>query len=545
MFYGLPIHIMRDLFMTGRSFAKRLTAFLRYRRATQDMNKRYEDATVEDIQREDTCIICREEMRPWSVTNPQAPAAAPGALPPARPAATVNERSRPKKLPCGHILHLGCLKSWLERQQVCPTCRRSVVDNGQAPRGAANNANPAGQGNQPPVPGQQDGPGAAPAGRGAGRGMRMLNLGPLRVGFGQANLQDLAQGLGGPQAGQDNAVAGGPRVYGLELGFPRRLQPQPQAQGTANLSGTNTLQDTLQQIEQQIVAEIRSLQVTQQELQLVQLLQAELARLRLVQAGATDPLAANFQMPQMPQLGPLNARHTTPFFNAVPQLQRHGARSNASAIPAGSADLPPGVTIPDGWSLLPLQRLDVGQAGTVPVSGPASNAGLAPTATTTQNVTTPPTGTSNNTLTPTPTTHAENHSQASSVDSSDTNAIHTPPSVTADQSISTAPNTTMPSTMTAGIAPALNTTSNLSAVPNWASSQLFTGPSLTSNGINTSVNPAQPPSSVDEQPSTDAITSASGLTETPIDDSSEDRRREKGKAKAATVEDTVDEAEEA
>ncbi|CCD42890.1 similar to gi/6227002/gb/AAF06038.1/AC009360_3 Contains a PF/00097 Zinc finger [Botrytis cinerea T4] len=114
-FYGLPIHIMRDLFVTARSFVKRLTAFLRYRRATHDMNSRYEDATVEDIQREDTCIICREEMRPWSVTNPPVPA---GAQP--RPG-TVNERTRPKKLPCGHIHHLGCLKSWLERQQECPT----------------------------------------------------------------------------------------------------------------------------------------------------------------------------------------------------------------------------------------------------------------------------------------------------------------------------------------------------------------------------------------------------------------------------------------
>jgi E3 ubiquitin-protein ligase synoviolin len=547
MFYGLPIHIMRDLFMTGRSFAKRLTAFLRYRRATQDMNKRYEDATVEDIQREDTCIICREEMRPWSVTNPQAPAAGPGALPPARQAATVNERSRPKKLPCGHILHLGCLKSWLERQQVCPTCRRSVVDNEQPPRGAANNANPAGQGNQPPAPGQQDGPGAPPAGgRGAGHGMRMLNLGPLRVGFGQANLQDLAQGLGGPQQAQENAVAGGPRVYGLELGFPRRVQPQPQAQGTANLTGTNTLQDTLHQIEHQIVAEIRSLQVAQQELQLVELLQAELTRLRLMQAGATDPLTANFQMPQMPQLRPLNARHThaAPFFNAVPHLQRHRSRPNGSAIPAGSADLPPGVTIPEGWSLLPLQRLDdtsVTQAGTVPVSGPATNAGLAPTATTTQTVNSPMTGTSNNTPTPTPTTHAENHSQASSVDSSDTNAIHTPPSVTADQSISTVSNTTIPSTTTTSNVPASSTPANPSTFPDWAT-QLFSGPSLTGNSINTSASLAPPPSSVQEQPPTYAIAS-SGLNEASSDDISEERMRDKGKAKAATVEDTIDEAE--
>jgi len=29
---------------------------------------------------------------------------------------------RAKKLPCGHILHLHCLRSWLERQQICPIC---------------------------------------------------------------------------------------------------------------------------------------------------------------------------------------------------------------------------------------------------------------------------------------------------------------------------------------------------------------------------------------------------------------------------------------
>src|SRR5258706_14072649 len=53
-FYGLPIHITRDLFLTARSFAKRLTAFIKYRNATKDMNRRYPDATVEEIQREDT-----------------------------------------------------------------------------------------------------------------------------------------------------------------------------------------------------------------------------------------------------------------------------------------------------------------------------------------------------------------------------------------------------------------------------------------------------------------------------------------------------------
>jgi E3 ubiquitin-protein ligase synoviolin len=556
MFYGLPIHIMRDLFMTARSFTKRLAAFLRYRRATHDMNNKYEDATVEDIQREDTCIICREEMRPWSVTNPAVPPAAPGAAPPARPA-TTNERSRPKKLPCGHILHLGCLKSWLERQQVCPTCRRPVVDRPAVP-GAAN-ANPA-QGAQPPVPGQQDGPGAPPpaAGRDAGRGMRMLNLGPLRVGFGQANLRDLAQGFGNNQQVQDNPAAAGPRVYGLELGFPRLRQPQPQGQGTAtNVSGPESLPDHLQQIERHIMEEIRSLQVAQSELQLVQLLQAELARLRLMQNEGADPLAANLQMPQMPQLGPLGTRNAPPFPMPTPQMQRHGVRPNTAAIPAGSADLPPGVTIPEGWTLLPLQRLDgptVTQTGSVPVlpTGPAANLGSAPTATTQPARTISPTiESSNNTLTPTPTVNPENQSQTSSVDSSDTNAIHTPPSISADQSnisVVNTTNTASQSTATSNNAPEslAMSTSDPPVLPNWGSSQLFSGPSRAVENVNTAESSsAPPPLSGEGQSSTVVGSSDSALSgeRREEDADAEESKQNKGKGRAATVEDTIDEAE--
>ena len=543
--------------MTTRSFVKRLSAFIRYRRATQDMNAKYEDASVEDIQREDTCIICREEMRPWSETNPQPPPAAPGALPPARPAATTNERSRPKKLPCGHILHLGCLKSWLERQQVCPTCRRSVTDPPQAAPAAGNNANPAVPDAPQPHPGQQNGPGAPPppAGRGAGRGMRMLNLGPIRVGFGQANLQDMAQGLGAPQPGQDNGVAGGARVYGLELGFPGRHRPQPQTQG-ANPPGPISIQDHLQQIENQIVTEIRSLQISQQELQLVQLLQVELSRLRLMQHGAADPLpppGANVQMPQVPRIfqpGPnMYQRPVTPQL----QMQRHGARANTSAIPAGSADLPPGVVIPEGWTLLPLQRLDgpagagvpsVTQTGTVPASGPAA----APTATTNQTVTSPTSGTSNNTLTPTPAMNPDNQSHTSSADSSDSNAIHTPPSITADQSGSssaTLQNTTVPSTTTTTDPPQAN--SDPSVLPNWGASQLFSGSSLApANTSEDSVSSWPTRRTEDESAAvrnalrrTWSNTATNGGTE----DSEEKQRKDKGKGKAVSVEDVEDEAE--
>ena len=36
-----------------------------------------------------------------------------------------------KKLPCNHIFHTSCLRSWFQRQQTCPTCRMDVL---QAPR---------------------------------------------------------------------------------------------------------------------------------------------------------------------------------------------------------------------------------------------------------------------------------------------------------------------------------------------------------------------------------------------------------------------------
>jgi len=68
-----------------------------------------------------------------------------------------------KKLPCGHIFHTVCLRSWFQRQQTCPTCRlnilRTPLTSTQPPQ-AANNANnnnngrPEQQQNQPQQPQQ-------------------------------------------------------------------------------------------------------------------------------------------------------------------------------------------------------------------------------------------------------------------------------------------------------------------------------------------------------------------------------------------------------
>lgn len=63
------------------------------------MNTLYPDATPEELQLSDNiCIICREDMV-----------------------------SSSKKLPCGHIFHTACLRSWFQRQQTCPTCRLNIL----------------------------------------------------------------------------------------------------------------------------------------------------------------------------------------------------------------------------------------------------------------------------------------------------------------------------------------------------------------------------------------------------------------------------------
>ena len=98
-FYGIPLHIVRDLYNAFGNFKKRIADFIRYRRVILHMNERFPAATAEELSNVDaTCIICREEM-----VYPNA-----------------------RKLPCGHIFHFDCLRSWLEENTTCPTCRNPV-----------------------------------------------------------------------------------------------------------------------------------------------------------------------------------------------------------------------------------------------------------------------------------------------------------------------------------------------------------------------------------------------------------------------------------
>jgi len=121
--YTLPLFAVRPMYLTMRAFKKAFNDVVLSRRAIHNMNTLYPDATPEELSNTDNvCIICREEM-----TDPSAT----------------------KKLPCGHIFHRTCLRSWFQRQQTCPTCRLDVL------RAPASASQPQQQAAQPPQNNQQ------------------------------------------------------------------------------------------------------------------------------------------------------------------------------------------------------------------------------------------------------------------------------------------------------------------------------------------------------------------------------------------------------
>lgn len=97
--HTFPLFIIRPMYLTMRSFKRALNDVVLSRRAISNMNTLYPDATPEELTAVDNvCIICREEMLTGA-----------------------------KKLPCGHIFHASCLRSWFQRQQTCPTCRMDIL----------------------------------------------------------------------------------------------------------------------------------------------------------------------------------------------------------------------------------------------------------------------------------------------------------------------------------------------------------------------------------------------------------------------------------
>lgn len=99
--HTFPLFAIRPMYLTVRAFQKAAQDVILSRRAIRNMNTLYPDATTQELSSGDNvCIICREEM---------------------------TSETSCKKLPCNHIFHTSCLRSWFQRQQTCPTCRLEVL----------------------------------------------------------------------------------------------------------------------------------------------------------------------------------------------------------------------------------------------------------------------------------------------------------------------------------------------------------------------------------------------------------------------------------
>lgn len=184
----------------------------------------------------------------------------------------------------------------------------------------------------------------------------MFNFGPFRIGFGAI------QGL-----------QGAPQHFNLV-----QQPPQQQAPGTAALPPTgnafgiggqapaatftpNNVSGQLQQVEQQLMREINSLRLQNDQLYLVRALQGELARLRITQVQGNNPVT-NTDLAQL-QHRPLALPMT--ISNSVPSMQAFSLNTQQQGMDSSHQRLPPGVAIPEGWTMLPLQRIS-----NPPIPGP-------------------------------------------------------------------------------------------------------------------------------------------------------------------------------
>lgn len=111
--HSFPLFSVRPFYLSLRALHKAINDVILSRRAINAMNNLFPVVSAEELTSMDaTCIICRDEM---------------------------THESTPKRLPCGHVFHSHCLRSWFQRQQTCPTCRTDILAAaGQRP--AANGA---------------------------------------------------------------------------------------------------------------------------------------------------------------------------------------------------------------------------------------------------------------------------------------------------------------------------------------------------------------------------------------------------------------------
>ncbi|AAS51209.2 ACL019Cp [Eremothecium gossypii ATCC 10895] len=110
VFVPWSITVVYSIFVRSIKAGESFLLVYNYWKNNKKLYEKLSDVSEEQLDDTDSmCIICMDDMLPTTETT------------------KMNRRA--KMLPCGHMLHFGCLKSWMERSQTCPICRLSVFAN--------------------------------------------------------------------------------------------------------------------------------------------------------------------------------------------------------------------------------------------------------------------------------------------------------------------------------------------------------------------------------------------------------------------------------
>lgn len=112
---NLPLMLIKDIFVDIYVLYDSSKSLLAIWRNSKQLDTKLPTMTPEDLANDpnfdNVCIVCMDDLLPGDGQRENA-----------------NANKKPKKLPCGHILHLSCLKNWMERSQTCPICRLPVFN---------------------------------------------------------------------------------------------------------------------------------------------------------------------------------------------------------------------------------------------------------------------------------------------------------------------------------------------------------------------------------------------------------------------------------
>lgn len=114
-----PINIIQGFLSSIHHTIKKGNLLYRFLNQSRHLEDQLKEPTNEELESSGhLCIVCREDMqRPEKFLENRG-----------KP---LNPRKHPKKMRCGHILHLSCLMEWIEISDSCPLCRTVVFQDAQ------------------------------------------------------------------------------------------------------------------------------------------------------------------------------------------------------------------------------------------------------------------------------------------------------------------------------------------------------------------------------------------------------------------------------